>query len=805
MAGKGDGEVVYTLRADDSDLEGDLKSAEKKIEKSTEDTAAKSEQAEKETAETKKKVKEDVTQHHKQQNEEQEKSDEESSQKREETAKGHGEKLKSIAGGAAKAIGTGMLAAGTAVVGVGVAAVNTANDFDQAMNQFVASTGIGTEYTERYKKLMEDVYTNNYGDSFEDVADAMSQIRQQIGPVVDDWDPEGLQEFTESAFALRDTFGLDIQESVRAAGTMMDQFCMDGTDAMDMIAAGAQNGLDFSGEFLDSINEYSVHFSKMGMDADDMFKIFQKGSDSGAFNLDKIGDAVKEMSIRVLDGSDTTKEGFETIGLNADEMASKFAAGGDSAKEAFKQTIDALAGIEDPLAQNTAGVDLFGTMWEDLGPDAVTALADIQDGAYDTADAMEGIKAVKYDDLGSMFEGLKRAVEVLLIPLGEQLIPLLSDLIKDVLPLIEESLPPLIEMIAGFAEQLMPIIQDILPILLETITALGEPLMQLIEEILPVILDLFSQVAPLLGEFIEAILPILVELFQALIPPLIEIISAALPPLIELINALLPIFQIVIQLLEPIIGLFLDLLGPIVDLINQALIPLVEALQPIIETITDFLIPILETLMKVFETIFGGIVSLVEREIKRITDILGSIVDFVKNVFAGNWEGAWQNIVDIFHNVIDGIVDFFKAPLNAIVDGWNSLADSIGYFEIPEWVPFVGGGTFSLPTLPRLKVGMDYVPSDYYPAYLDEGEAVLTKQENAMYRQLGGLQGMFALQNQQSVALAQQSAAIDYERMGRETAKAMKGMGVYLDKRPVGKIIAPVVSEEMGKVNERRT
>ena len=53
MAGKGDGEVVYTLRADDSDLEGDLKSAEKKIEKSTEDTAAKSEQAEKETAETK--------------------------------------------------------------------------------------------------------------------------------------------------------------------------------------------------------------------------------------------------------------------------------------------------------------------------------------------------------------------------------------------------------------------------------------------------------------------------------------------------------------------------------------------------------------------------------------------------------------------------------------------------------------------------------------------------------------------------------------------------------------------------------
>ena len=64
---------------------------------------------------------------------------------------------------------------------------------------------------------------------------------------------------------------------------------------------------------------------------------------------------------------------------------------------------------------------------------------------------------------------------------------------------------------------------------------------------------------------------------------------------------------------------------------------------------------------------------------------------------------------------------------------------------------------------------------------------------------------MFALQNQRSVAPAQPQTEIDYERIGQETARAMKGMGVYLDKKPVGKIIAPVVSEEMGKINERRT
>lgn len=131
---------------------------------------------------------------------------------------------------------------------------------------------------------------------------------------------------------------------------MMDNFGISGEEAMNLIASGAQNGLDYSGELLDSISEYSVQFGKMGLDAEDMFAIFQKGAESGAFNLDKVGDAVKEMSIRVVDGSDTTREGFELIGLNADEMSAKFAAGGEMAKEAFNETIDALAAMEDPLA-----------------------------------------------------------------------------------------------------------------------------------------------------------------------------------------------------------------------------------------------------------------------------------------------------------------------------------------------------------------------------------------------------------------------------------------------------------------------
>lgn len=364
------GEVTYEIRADDSKVESDLEKANKKVEQSEKKTAQKSEKIEKDTAEVKKDVKEDVTEHHKQENKKQEQSDEESYKAREEAARGHGAVLKGLAGGTATAIGAGMLATGATIAGLGIAAVNSANDVDKAMNQYLASTGKGTEETERYKNVMEEIYMNNYGDSFEDIGQAMAEVTKTLG----DMDDASLQEITESAFALRDTFEYDISESARAAKAMMDNFGVSGDKAMSLIVAGAQNGLDYSGELLDSISEYSVQFAKVGLDADDMFKIFQKGAESGAFNLDKVGDAVKEMAIRVVDGSDTTRQGFEAIGLNADEMSAKFAAGGESAKEAFNQTVDALAAMEDPLAQNQAGVALFGTMWEWFQDDYIRSM-----------------------------------------------------------------------------------------------------------------------------------------------------------------------------------------------------------------------------------------------------------------------------------------------------------------------------------------------------------------------------------------------------------------------------------------------
>lgn len=789
-----------------------------------------------------------TTRTHEQGNEDIEKSHKKSGEERKKTERDIGEAMSQIAESACGEIGVSFekivsiakspVAAGAAgaaaIAGVGVAAVNTAVDIDSAMNQLQASTGLAAEETENYRQVMEGVYKNNYGESFGEIADVIGKIRQQVGGVVDSWEPEALQGMVESAFALQDISGgaLDVENSVRAASTMMEQFGIGGDEALSMIAAGYQNGLDYSGELLDSISEYSVQFEKVGLGADDMFAIFEKGAKSGAFNLDKVGDAVKEMAIRVVDGSDTTKQGFELIGLNADEMAAKFAAGGDSAKEAFKQTISALAGLEDPLAQNTAGVDLFGTMWEDLGPEAVTALADIEDGAYDTANAMEGIKDVKYDDLGSQLETLKRNVEMLLVPLGESLIPILSDMMEEILPPLMEILEPLLGLIEALLEPLLAMAGEILEPLVEILSELLEPLIQIIEECLTPLFDLIEQ----------------------LLEPLLELIDTCVRPLLELVMELIePLLQVITECLEPLIEVFTELFDPIFNLIESALKPLLELLEPLVEFISTVLTPILEILMQVFQAVFETIANYVLEKVEivqgvldnfvgfiknvftgnwkgawenvkniftgimdllpgyvqgiigNIGGILDSLIDFIKNVFSGNWSGAWQNILDILKGIWDGIVGVFKAPLNAIVDAWNRLVSSIGSIEVPDWVPGIGGGTFSLPKLPRLKIGMDYVPSDFYPAFLDEGEAVLTKEENRLYRDLGGLQGMYNLTGIKDIPQEPTSFPdFDYKRMGEETAKSLEGMGIYLNEEKVGEVITPSVNNNMGIIERRR-
>lgn len=362
--------------------------------------------------------------------------------------------------------------------------------------------------------------------------------------------------------------------------------------------------------------------------------------------------------------------------------------------------------------------DTFG--WEDLGPEVVTQLADITGGSYDAANAMEGIKSVKYDDLSSMLEGAKRSLELLLIPLGESLIPLLTTVI----------------------EALLPSIESVLPIILDSVESFLPPMLELVEALLPPLLGLFESLTPVIGDLMGNLMPMLVSLFNQLLPPVTKIISELLPPLLELFNALLPIISTLLGLLDPVISLFETLLVPIADLMELALTPLIRLISELVQIAILPLKNHLNALGSVFGDIFASVAGTVSKRLNAVISIFRNLISFIKNVFTGNWRGAWDNVKNIFKSIWDAIKESVKFPINFIIDGINKFINGINKIEVPEWVPLVGGKGFHIPKIPRLKVGLDYVPSDWYPAYLDRGERVLTAEENAQYTALGGLYGM---------------------------------------------------------------
>ena len=211
---------------------------------------------------------------------------------------------------------------------------------------------------------------------------------------------------------------------------LIDQFGISGNEAFNLITQGAQLGLDKNGDLLDSINEYSVHFRQIGIDAEGMFNSLLNGAASGTFSVDKLGDAVKEFGIRVKDG--TGDEALQSLGLSVGEIKKAFTEGGETGRKAFESVSDALFSMEDKVEQNTMGVQLFGTMWEDLGAEGIQALTDIN-GEFDrTYDAMQQIKNVKYDDLGSALRGFGRIITTnVLLPISEQLTPAVSDFVNN--------------------------------------------------------------------------------------------------------------------------------------------------------------------------------------------------------------------------------------------------------------------------------------------------------------------------------------------------------------------------------------
>lgn len=88
------------------------------------------------------------------------------------------------------------------------------------------------------------------------------------------------------------------------------------------------------------------------------------------------------------------------------------------------------------------------------------------------------------------------------------------------------------------------------------------------------------------------------------------------------------------------------------------------------------------------------------RVIEDVKGIFSGIIGFVNNVFAGDWEAAWENVQDIFGKAFDALKTIATAPLNAVISLVNEVITKINGVKVPDFIPGIGGKSFNLPTIP---------------------------------------------------------------------------------------------------------
>ncbi|GGV54223.1 phage tail tape measure protein [Streptomyces spectabilis] len=324
----------------------------------------------------------------------------------------------------------GVLKAGIAGIGVAAGAVlvkgfQNALDQQSINNRIQAQLGSTPKDAKRYGDVAGQLYAHGVTDNVQDAANVIRSVLES-GIAPPDATNHQLESIASKAGNLAKVFDQDVGGVTRAVSQMLRTGMAKSADeAFDVLTRGFQNGSNKADDLLDTMNEYSTQFRKLGLDGKTSLGLISQMVQAGARDSDVAADALKEFSIRVVDGSKTTADGFKAIGLNAEDMAARFGKGGETAAGALDLTIDRLRAMKDPVEQNQAAVNLFGTQSEDLGKalyamdpsNAVKALGK-------TAGAADKMGKALHSGAGARIEQFKRTAEVKLTNfIGNQVLP----------------------------------------------------------------------------------------------------------------------------------------------------------------------------------------------------------------------------------------------------------------------------------------------------------------------------------------------------------------------------------------------
>ena len=291
-----------------------------------------------------------------------------------------------------------------------------------------ASMTLTDAESQRAGDVAGKLYAGAYGEGLGDTTDAVGAVMSSIGGMRDA-SAADLQDITSKAMNLASAFDVDVSESAQTAGILMKNGLAKNADqAMDQItSAMTRVPKNLRGEVFPIMDEYSKHFSALGIDGDRAMAMIVAGAQNGEIGMDKVGDSLKEFTIRATDMSKSTTDVYKSLGLDAEDMTNKLLKGGPTANKAMGQIVSAIQSIKDPAQQSQAALALFGTPLEDLGTDQIPAFLKMINPAnkaiQSTAGAADKFGATLSGAPQNSLKMLGRSFETLFTQVGTFVLP----------------------------------------------------------------------------------------------------------------------------------------------------------------------------------------------------------------------------------------------------------------------------------------------------------------------------------------------------------------------------------------------
>ena len=544
--------------------------------------------------------------------------------------------------------------------------VNQATELDDAMAKFQAQTGASSNEMNKFKDIARDVWSNNFGEDVSDVSDMMARVKQQMQGISE----VDLKNVTEDLITLRDVYGMDENETLRGAKQLMEQFGISSKEAFDLMAKGAQNGLDYSGELGDNIAEYAGKFAQAGYSAKEYFQAMTNGVKGGSYNLDKMQDAVNEITTRMSDG--TIEGALDSFNDKTKEVFKAYKEGGATQKDvqdAIVQDIKETTNQQEAL--NKASI-AFGTMGEDFNLKFITSLSSVGDEYNNVAGTMDKVKAIANGGLKNALSGLGRAFLNSFTPIGEAITPILSGIIG----LITLAIQGIQQ---GFAK-----VGDVISSVLSKVDTSG--ITKLTSQVSEVLAPAFDKVKDAIDKMKVALEPIakdilskIIEAIQNIVNQAQKILSVVGPPILAIIKM---VISNIVGLI-PVITSILSIVGSVVSGIISFISMVISYIGSAISTILSIVMPIVQIIASIISNIWSLIITIATNVWNKISEVVSAIIQFVSGLFqsiSSVFESIWNVIKGVFDNVgnaVQNVIDIIDSSFTGVKDTISNVFDDV--------------------------------------------------------------------------------------------------------------------------------